>query len=690
MSQPTPVQTAPSLLDQKSSGTAEQISPALQPMFQSSVTTSLEGSAASNLMEINPDFDYDGEGENCEIHIYENRIDARGDLMSLRVKGTQSEVLSEKCKSHTAALVLIRGYNINRELEKTTLQIRSPHLTEAIREVIQTYPGVKIGSTGRIVLYGEPRCLFHYRHELHAYAEKSDNPDLKKHMHLLLQYVVKKFEKELLACRSMANKDEKEPSSEHSNLWMFFKPGVLIYWKANGVEFLYRLWSTELIEMEGSLSRKRSLWHVKLGGNSSNGFIIGQIPFYYDIHSYDGYRPITELDIFPLEFHPEKQRIASELLSRGRRYVSLLKIHHVFYDGAAWIKDQPSGTSGQLVLSSVRNRIMVDCKRYYQSYLEPKFIPGTAIFTISDDRNADIDIENLLIFVARVPGYSFVHKRWGLFNLTMIRDIDFSKDAFDSLVLQADKKNLLSSLIAVQQDQEGEGFDDLIEGKGKGLILLLYGPPGVGKTFTAESIADRTKRPLLPVNSGQLIGPSTAVEMRLEETFQLATRWEAIVLLDEADVFLQQRSPKELDRNALVSCLLRVVEYFDGIMILTTNRFEAIDSAFKSRIHLCISYPPFSVQDKTTLWKASITRACGGKAPSWLNRRMLNQAAEARVNGREIRNIVRMAHALARNGRREMKAEDIFQGIAAMDAFETDRTAQTTEEGPSSAEQAEA
>ena len=62
------------------------------------------------------------------------------------------------------------------------------------------------------------------------------------------------------------------------------------------------------------------------------------------------------------------------------------------------------------------------------------------------------------------------------------------------------------------------------------------------------------------------------VESRLEEHFQLAHRWGCILLLDEADVFLEARSKTDLKRNAIVSVFLRLLEFYPGILFLTTNR----------------------------------------------------------------------------------------------------------------------
>jgi hypothetical protein len=68
-----------------------------------------------------------------------------------------------------------------------------------------------------------------------------------------------------------------------------------------------------------------------------------------------------------------------------------------------------------------------------------------------------------------------------------------------------------------------------------------------------ESVADFTSRPLYVISSGELGTTAAAVEQQLSYIFRLAAIWDAIVLIDEADVFLEQRSPHDLQRNALVA-----------------------------------------------------------------------------------------------------------------------------------------
>ena len=92
--------------------------------------------------------------------------------------------------------------------------------------------------------------------------------------------------------------------------------------------------------------------------------------------------------------------------------------------------------------------------------------------------------ENLLICHYKIPAFELAKKRWGLFEVSELRPVEYNKDAFASLVLPTDTKKTLSALVRLQEGDSAQ-FDDLVVGKGKGLIILLHGPPGVGKTFTA-------------------------------------------------------------------------------------------------------------------------------------------------------------------------------------------------------------
>ena len=158
----------------------------------------------------------------------------------------------------------------------------------------------------------------------------------------------------------------------------------------------------------------------------------------------------------------------------------------------------------------------------------------------------------LLLCPQAVHGYCLRDKVWKSFNVNQLKPVQFRKNAWDRLVLDPEYKDIVQAMVASYVDKTA-GLDDLVAGKGAGLVALLHGPPGTGKTLTAECVADSFEKPLYQVTCGD-IGTSPAhLESRLEEIFDYAVTWGAILLLDEADVFLQERDYWNLQRNALVS-----------------------------------------------------------------------------------------------------------------------------------------
>lgn len=165
-----------------------------------------------------------------------------------------------------------------------------------------------------------------------------------------------------------------------------------------------------------------------------------------------------------------------------------------------------------------------------------------------------------LICTPFVRGYSLKDKKWLMFFVNGVSDITFNEGAFSALKLPNNQKDLILGFTSAKH-LHGNQFDDVIEGKGKGIIILLSGPPGVGKTLTAESVAEQMKVPLYVMAAGDLGLDPSRVENKLGHVMSICSRWGAILLLDEADVFLEQRDLHELERNKLVSIFLRVLEY---------------------------------------------------------------------------------------------------------------------------------
>lgn len=138
--------------------------------------------------------------------------------------------------------------------------------------------------------------------------------------------------------------------------------------------------------------------------------------------------------------------------------------------------------------------------------------------------------------------------------------------------------------------------------------MLLSGPPGTGKTLMAEAVADRTQRPLFYLQAEDLGINAAVLGANIKKVFQMATEWDAVILLDEADVFMSERHPQDIARNELVSIFLRELEYFRGIIFLTTNLYSTIDSAFRSRVSLHLIFNSLAPKARTLIWRKFLDR----------------------------------------------------------------------------------
>ncbi|OJJ48282.1 hypothetical protein ASPZODRAFT_61950 [Penicilliopsis zonata CBS 506.65] len=225
--------------------------------------------------------------------------------------------------------------------------------------------------------------------------------------------------------------------------------------------------------------------------------------------------------------------------------------------------------------------------------------------------------EDLYLLPHRLFAYSLQDRRFVAVDVDNLKPIEYQGSKFDDLIINQAHERMLRALVESHFSRK-ETIDligsrmtaqDIFENKGRGLVILLHGVPGVGKTSTTETIASEFKKPLLPITCGDLgLDPAT-VEQSLKEIFRLAQVWDCILLLDEADVFLTERVPSDLSRNALVSAVfLRVLDYYTGVLFLTTNRVGTIDEAFKSRLHVSLYYPHLKRNQTEKIWQINLRR----------------------------------------------------------------------------------
>ncbi|KAJ5349548.1 hypothetical protein N7541_007275, partial [Penicillium brevicompactum] len=282
--------------------------------------------------------------------------------------------------------------------------------------------------------------------------------------------------------------------------------------------------------------------------------------------------------------------------------------------------------------------------------------------------------EELLVASPVVLGFAFSEKLWLEFTISGISDIEWNQDAFGSLVLPNNQKSIVKALVESHTFHAAENIDDVIQGKGKGLVAVLHGPPGTGKTLTAEGIAELLRRPLYMVSAGELGTDSRTLEAELNKILDIAHSWGAVLLLDEADVFLEKRTIHDIHRNALVSIFLRLLEYFQGILFLTTNRVETFDDAFQSRIHVALRYGDLTTKAKRSIWKMFLerVRAIEGVHTAAFSEADYDMLSRHTLNGRQIKNSVRTAQALAVNEKSPLAMEHIKRVLEVAETFDQD------------------
>lgn len=280
-----------------------------------------------------------------------------------------------------------------------------------------------------------------------------------------------------------------------------------------------------------------------------------------------------------------------------------------------------------------------------------------------------------LLLPPTIKGFNMRRKKWFDLVAERITDVEWNEDAFRKVVMNSKAKDLIQALVSNQLASETS--TDLIENKGNGLILLLHGSPGTGKTLTAEGVAEITKKPLYRVTCADIGTKPEQAEKYLESILHLGKLWRCVVLLDEAvrssctvtclaifplalgqadqtflqDVFLEQRSLEDLKRNSLVSVFLRVLEYYEGILILTSNRVGTFDEAFRSRIQLALHYPALTPLQRSRIWENFLERLEKLRDPSidFLDiRDHLEELKDEKMNGRQIRNAITTARQYAK------------------------------------------
>ncbi|KAI0889748.1 P-loop containing nucleoside triphosphate hydrolase protein [Annulohypoxylon maeteangense] len=581
-------------------------------------------------------------GEKCEFKAYHETL--KHGISSTETTEDPFNKGAYHDEDSAFALVIRRKFQENKP-DKTTLQVNSPHILKAFREIIKSYLAVPSDFTSTVELHTPFEMLVHYWYELHDYRQSQTDTVVQEHMDLLLKFMDHEIGPDFERAHNMIQKQQ----ISYDNAWVIFRPGDIMYSEMGGHSWLSVCQKTAY---EQNMDLGPYL-EVHCSYTDDNGMVVGQATHVVNMNQrvkFPAGKPvsITDLYIYPRKFIKEGESLERRIRRRGEKFLALMNNSTVAYDGPAeWLKEppfdfyDPSQTKfrGVWLPYTENGRVVLDRKTFGEE--QPL---GTA-------RVKRMDPEPLFC-PPYTLGFSLGRKQWCRFFVDCINDVEWKAKAWDSLILPDKEKHLLQALISSHTYSRKPR--DFMQQKGKGLVVLLHGTPGSGKTLTAETAAEGTRKALVSTSVGELskggsfISGSASFEKELKKLLQYATVWQAVVLLDEADVFLESRKDiGSTERNSLVAVFLKELEYFGGIVFLTTNRVNSFDIAMKSRVHLSLSYTPPEREARQRIWFHCLTNAHTDASEIDVDK-TIGLLVKHVLNGREIANAVNTARTLAR------------------------------------------
>ncbi|RYP15386.1 hypothetical protein DL765_005722 [Monosporascus sp. GIB2] len=543
---------------------------------------------------------------------------------------------------------------------KSCLKILDPSVTDALKKATvdsaNVYQHEEIFSPTSTI-YEPYEFIFHNWSKIESLIEQDEKKERSDQpITLLLNYFKERYTITLEKLEQIKSGDCCTKIA-FEDLWLIYPPGGTVFRKDDGG---WRAYKVERVEAwtkgrpDDMVIYAYYLDFDRLGKWLIPHLEVLTVPYYSSI------RAIGNLEIVPEWYFRDCPDLLQKLIKRGEEYFEYKdKVSYMEYKGDAWpltspmdsVKvmidyvtpskhDQDADLSSRISRSScpvcLGNNIKLNSYPKGAPHDPDTCTRGASAQDGQEESDSDDEIP-FLFCPSTIWAFSLWHKTWRKIPPGSLAQVQREDGAFEALCMDQDKKRELDSMFSTYVNR-GLRRDntDMIRGKGGGLNFLLHGRPGTGKTMTAGTDPD-------------------VLEQRLCEIFSRAKNWKAILLLDEADVFVEMRRSGELKRNALVSIFLRHLEYSDAVFFMTTNQAERLDMALESRIHMTLSFYDLYFDDQQVIWLHWIRKLQGlsegetTRLKGFVDDRLksLDDGAYTKMNGRQIRNCISAALSLA-------------------------------------------
>ena len=266
---------------------------------------------------------------------------------------------------------------------------------------------------------------------LHLLGACKTNYDVKsthvQHLSLLIEYLTDRYATKIKRLNALLDHGE----ISFNLLWLLFQPNMLVCTICSGSDqprcLRFSHGQTQLSP------QNETTFNLNCQYLDFDGKVFGEVTTTLSIAEFQGVKKINTLDVFPLQYHEQKEEVKSTLCARGRRFISLRGMHHVNYKGNAFLRE-----CGKPVKGYVEGRVMIDASEFSQNnanYSSSHFISRSDIFSLQDDSLkwgynvrqekdsttvksnstvlSEMREEDLMICKPSVLGYSFSNRLWG-------------------------------------------------------------------------------------------------------------------------------------------------------------------------------------------------------------------------------------------------------------------------------------
>ncbi|CAH0057271.1 unnamed protein product [Clonostachys solani] len=459
--------------------------------------------------------------------------------------------------------LLVRRIQLPQQEQRMQLEIQSSSLQHVFREITGRLHSINV-MADPIIIKAPFHELYYFRAELEERRTKVANADLRQELKLF-----KDFENEHLS-RTLNMKQiahhQKHGTITYEYLWSIFKPHEFILLRSQITNNLTLL-SCGMMQ-KFWINADTGEWWIQIRCMGYNGQQFGPVETNFKFQPFPGVKNIRDLPAYPLSYCPKIADIKAALLERGKGFIRLCqgdeqtdvpgKLSGCLrdYDGPVWVQRENWKKNGMEFFDDphdtarISGRVLVDPAGFMNEkpIFREKVITSEELGRIPAMRISEFSEDELMMFPAMIAGYSLTEKHVGYFDVSSFKDVTWEREEAQHLHDTSPITRLLLNITSGFR-YTSSAFGYSIQRKGQGLVLLFHERPGTGKTLTA---AEYLNRPLYRVNAADMGSGIYQVEENLQSAFRRISRWNAILLLDEADALMSSRGDNTED-NTLVS-----------------------------------------------------------------------------------------------------------------------------------------